>query len=126
MFVFKIENWKNLNKQAYFDYMLWIKDWEYIIKEYKKTRSNDQNRYYWALIDILYKETWVEKEEIHEKMRMKFLVVNSWWKSLPYCRSTTKLTKEEFWFYIENIKNFFAELLWMILPSADEFENFIK
>lgn len=111
--------------QAMLDRLVTAKDWEYIIKERKNTRSDKQNRYYRWLIDLVSKETGIDKDEIHEKMRMKFLYIppkNE--KQLPYCKSTSKLTTADFTEYIENMRNFFAELLWMNLPNADERENF--
>lgn len=98
-----------------------------MIKERKNTRSDKQNAYYWALIDLVSKETGIDKDEIHEKMRMKFLIQQSDNpKHLPYVKSTSKLTTAEFTTYIEDMRNFFAELLGMVLPSAEEFENFIN
>jgi hypothetical protein len=57
-------------------------------------------------------------------MKMKFLLVHGDAKRLPYCRSTAKLTTSEFCEYIESVKDFMAQ--WgIILPSAEEFENYV-
>ena len=45
---------------------------------------------------------------------------------LPYCRSTSKLDTKEFTDYIENVKNFMAERIGLVLPSAEERSNFIN
>ena len=121
MFVFKIENWKNLNNQAYFNYMLDIKDWDYQIKEYKKTRSNDQNRYYWGwVLKTIAESMWDWADYVHWVMSMKFLVDNT--KKSPYIKSTANLNSKEFTEYIENIKDFVAPF-GIIIPSADEFRE---
>lgn len=122
-----IKNWKLEDNWQLLDWIIKSKDWKYVIKERKNTRSDKQNSYYWALIDLVSKETGIDKDEIHEKMRYKFLTIppkNE--KQLPYCKSTSKLTTSEFWEYIEAMRNFFAELLGMNLPDANEWENFIN
>ena len=122
-----IKNWNIQDSIWFMENLGKLKDWKYVIKERKNTRSDKQNSYYWALIDLVSKETGIDKDEIHEKMRYKFLSVPPKSdKQLPYCKSTSKLTTAEFTTYIEDMRNFFAELLGMVLPSAEEFENFIS
>jgi len=71
-------------------------------------------------------ETGIDKDTIHEKMKMKFLFVPWEWHILPYCRGTSDLNTAEFTDYIENMRNFFAEQLGLILPDANQFENYFK
>lgn len=110
--------WNNL-----LDFISQAQDWEYEIKKYRRTRSTDQNRYYRWLLNIIEKETWIDSDETHEKMRMKFLHVPESWVQLAYCKSTAKLNTTEFSEYIENVKNFMSQF-WIILPNADQYENF--
>lgn len=122
-----IEKWNIKNMPMLLDRLVKAKDWEYVLKPYKKTRSNDQNKYYRAILAKVEEETGMDKDEIHEKMRMKFLLQQSDNpKHLPYLKSTSKLTTGEFVEYIEKVKYFFAELLGMVIPSAEEWENFYK
>lgn len=118
----KVKDWKIINKEEYFDYISNLRDWEYEIKPYKRTRSTEQNRYYRWLLNIIEKETWIPAEEIHEKMRMKFLYVPESWVQLAYARSTATLKTDEFSEYIEKIKNFVAQY-GIVLPDADQYEN---
>ena len=123
MLYFETKNWKVVkNLQDFRD--LLNNDWKRVIKKWRKKRTLDQNSYYFWLLWIVESETWQDTETIHEKMKMKFLYVPSKWNELAYCRSTTQLDTKEFTDYIENIKNFFAEF-GIILPDANDFENFI-
>ena len=123
MLYFETKNWNVVkNLQDFRD--LLNNDWKRVIKKWRKKRTLDQNSYYFWLLWIVESETWQDTETIHEKMKMKFLYVPSKWNELAYCRSTTQLDTKEFTDYIENIKNFFAEF-GIILPDANEFENFI-
>ena len=122
-----IKNWNIVDKQKYIDDFSKLPDWTFVIKKEKLIRTTPQNAYYWSLIDIVSKETGIDKEEIHDKMRMKFLYMPPKTdKQLPYCKSTTKLTTGEFTEYIENLRNFFAELLWLQLPDAKHYDDFIS
>lgn len=118
----KIKDWKIINKEEYFDYMIGLRDWEYEIKSYRRTRSTEQNRYYRWLLSIIEKETGVSTDEVHEKMRMKFLYVPESWVHLAYTKSTTSLKTDEFSEYIENIKNFMAQF-WILLPNTSQYEQ---
>ena len=92
-----------------------------MIKEYKKTRSDEQNRYlWWGVYKTIADSTGDDSEYIHWVMGMKFLVDHS--KKAPYIKSTAKLTTTEFSEYIENIKNFVAPF-WIIIPNAEDFYN---
>jgi len=124
MFYINILKWNIVNQEEYIEYFNNIKDWQYVIKKKVKSRTNQQNNYLWWLYGIIEKETGQDSETIHEKMKQKFLYIKWEWLSLPYCRSTAKLTTKEFSDFIENMRNFFAELLWIQLPDADQREDF--
>jgi len=114
----QVKDKKILNNQMFYDFFENIKDWEYEIKPYHRTRSSDQNRYYRSLLSIVEKESWIPSEETHEKMRMKFLYVPESGVQLWYCKSTAKLNTSEFGEYIEKVKNFMAQF-WILLPEAE-------
>lgn len=124
MLVFKKTNNKILQMERLHQRLYDAPEGEYVIKKYKRTRTTDQNKYYWWLLDIVSKETWTDKDELHERMRMKFLKVEEDGK-LPYCKSTASLDVWQFIEYIENVKNFFAEF-GIVLPSAEEFEKYLS
>ena len=116
--IITIKNWKIVNSKLYFEYISNLGDNTYEIKPYKKTRSDAQNRYYRSLLQYIEKETWIDVNDTHEKMRMKRLLVPESWTQLAYLRSTSSLNTQEFTEYIEKIKNFMAEF-WINLPSAN-------
>ena len=116
--IIKIKEWVVLNNQEVFDFFATAKDWEYEVKKCVKSRSWKQNRYYWKLLDIVEQETGIDKDDCHEKMKMRFLYVPATNIMLPYCKSTSKLNSSEFTEYIENVKNFMAQY-WIVLPEAD-------
>ena len=85
-------------------------------KKYKKVRSLEQNRLYRKILSVVSDETWHDIQDLHEKMRMKFLYIPESWVQLAYCKSTSNLDTCEFTKYIENIKNFFAQFN-IIIPD---------
>jgi hypothetical protein len=94
------------------DLLKWValqSDGVYAITRWRNARSNDQNAYYWALLELVQDHTGMDKDDIHEKMKYQFLSVAVPSGQLPYCRSTSKLDTKEFTDYIENMKNFMAE-----------------
>jgi len=123
--IIEVKEWNIINKDEYFEFMRNLQDGYYEIKKYIKNRSNEQNRYYRWLLSIVEKDSGIPVEEVHEKMRMKFLYVPESWTQLWYCKSTAKLTSFEFSEYIENIKNFMAQY-WIILPDANDFNSINK
>jgi len=125
------------NEQLYREFLLSLKhDWPYelTIKQIVKPRTDRQNRYYWGVvIDMITQEICgntnaVEKEEIHRSLARHFLVedhidlvggvqIN---KVPP---STTSLSTVEFKEYIEMVRRWAAEFLYMNIPDPKEAEN---
>lgn len=118
-----IKDWQIENMDDLIQWLFDASDWEYAIQKRKKKRSNQQNRYYRWLLQIVEKETGVPKEETHEKMKMKFLYVAWDGKSLPYCKSTSKLKTDEFVEYIDKVVAFMSEF-GIVLPTPEEYENY--
>lgn len=48
-------------------------EWEIIIKPYKRNRTQEQNRLYWAWLGEIARETGADAEELHEAYKRKFL-----------------------------------------------------
>lgn len=64
------------NKQAALDYigkMNTAEKWAVTVAPFKKRRSNNQNRLYWAWIRILGTHFGMEDDELHEVIAGKFL-----------------------------------------------------
>lgn len=121
--IVKFKDWKVINNEDFMTLIMSIKDGEYVFEKYKKTRTNDQNRYLrWCVYKTIAKAMWEEDENyIHWVMWMKFLVDRT--KKAEYIKSTANLSTQEFMEYIENIKNFVAQY-WIIIPEADEFWDY--
>jgi len=64
-----------------------------IVSEYKKIRSNDQNRLWWFLMTWAGDELGYTKEEMHDTFRAMFITDRS--KEMPVVRSTTTLNTKE-------------------------------
>lgn len=95
------------------------------------TRSNQQNRYYFGIVVPLIQKgikdlgTELTKEETHEFLKAKFnadeiQVVDKnsgelLYESIP--KSTTRLNKEDFSAYTEQIQRWAAEFLSIIIPD---------
>jgi hypothetical protein len=106
------------------------KDVTITIARKKKTRSNEQNRFYWgALLPIVqaaFRDIGhiLTQEETHLMLRAKFLNV-----ALPigedglfidHIRSTTELSTTEFMEYIESIRWWCYENLGVTIPEPNE------
>lgn len=108
-----------------------LKDGKYLIEinDHNK-RSSPQNRYYWGLVVPMVKRglyehgTEVTEQEVHEYFKAKFNVTAILNEStgevdnVPL--STTRLNKEQFSDYIENIQRWAAEWLQMVIPDPGE------
>lgn len=105
------------NKAMFDQNIAMLKDWVYEIRPYKADRTNLQNRYlrgwvYGPIAEHIGEDT----EYIHWVMGMKFLLDRS--KKAPYVRSTATLNTAEFSDYVEKIRNFVAERVYV--PSPEE------
>ncbi len=73
---------------------------EVIIRKKRSRRSDQQNRYWWAIVTILSKELGYEKNEMHEILKFKFLQKEKHDENsgevYQYIGSTAKLNKMEF------------------------------
>jgi ribosomal protein L39E len=94
------------------------------LKEDRDNRSNNQNRYYWAVvIKTLSDETGFTPEEMHEVLKRKFLKYN---KVLPngeqvgITMSTTDLDTKEFEEYMEQIRRFAIQELDILILLPNE------
>lgn len=107
---------------------------ELTVKKWHKTRSNNQNSYYWGVIvemitfaiNDLGNE--FEKDTIHELLRSMFLqttneIVNKESgevKQVTYIKSTTKLTTVEMEVYLEKCRVYAAETFDCYIPNPNE------
>lgn len=94
------------------------------ITEYRRNRTDRQNRYYWGVIVKMLSEYFGydkdEETELHEGLKQKFLLVKG--KHLEYVRSTRKLTTVEFNNYIDQIIRWAAKSYSVVLPDPDSWQ----
>lgn len=94
------------------------------IQKLKSVRSQQQNRYWWAIVTILAKEIGYTKNEMHEILKFKFLkrskIVENTGEILEYIESTTKLNKSDFADMTSELIRWSAETFNVILPIPGE------
>jgi len=81
------------------------------VKTYAKKRTNPQNAYYWAVLEIIRKELGYTKEEMHNEFRQHFLGTNDnvskisgkWYQTI---KSTTDLNTKDFADYMTKVQAF--------------------
>ena len=101
-----------------------LPDGEYIVQKYNPPRNLEQNKMYWALLTLVEKETWNDKEYLAEMMKMEFLwkkkYIKLWWKrklvKKPW--STKNLKRDEMAYYYSQVERFFGDL-WYKLPPPN-------
>ncbi len=96
---------------------------EITIGKRKKGRSNNQNSYYWAVVvEILSKELGYTPDEIHEALKMKFLVKHT--GKIPTYVSTTKLSTVKMEEYLTKVREWASSFLGCYIPLPGEVDFF--
>jgi hypothetical protein len=96
---------------------------EVTVKEYKPKRSNQLNQYYWGVVvKIISDYTGYTKEETHELLKQTFLkkkiLINDEWYDTT--ESTTKMNNKEMLEFIEDVKQWAAQTLYVYIPDPHE------
>ena len=120
MIVFQKRLGSLVNKTKLLEEIGSLKDGDYEIVVFKRDRSIMQNRYlWWGVYGTIAEYTGYDQEYIHEVMKHKFLLDSS--GKIPVPRSTTSLNTKEFTDYVDAIRNFMAEFVY--IPSAEEWKK---
>lgn len=100
------------------------------VREFKGTRSNQANRYYWGIVvELIHhalNESGIEvsREGTHELLKLRFLREDKPFGAagefITMVKSTTELDRDEFATYIEKCKQFAAEYLNINIPDPGE------
>lgn len=90
------------------------------ITQYRKGRSDPQNKYLWACIGIMADHFGYTKEEMYTTLCAMFLVDRS--GPLPVVRGSSSLDTKEFTDFMEQIKRIAAEYD-IILPDPNHFDE---
>ncbi len=102
---------------------------EVTIKEYKDTRSNRANRYYWGVvIPSVFKAfaemgiKLVNHDQAHESLRQKFLMeeVQVGEESFRVPKSTSRMKTDEFANYIFVVVDYLREYYNFVVPEPKE------
>lgn len=89
-------------------------EWVVTISPLEYTRTIEQNRLYWAIVDELCRASGQDKEAMHEWLKGKFLgstYVVFRGEAFEYSRSTTKLSVAEFSAFVTEVEAWAAEHL---------------
>ena len=98
------------------------KDVYITVTKVTKSRSGNQNRYYWGVvIDLLSKETGYEPEEMHEAMKMQFLKDHNETR-FQVAKGTSGLTTAEFEDYMSKIRRWASQYLTLYIAEPNEIE----
>ncbi len=81
------------------------KEIEVSIGKPEKKRSNQQNKLYWKMLEIVCYETGNSKDDLHDYYRSKYWheIIEIMGEKYKRLRSTTELTSEEFGVYLRDI-----------------------
>lgn len=93
------------------------------VAEWKNTRSNNQNNYYWGVVVRLIADTTgYSLQEAHEALKVKFLLQPKIVKevSLPTIKSTALLNSKEFEDYCAEIREWAIAELDCYIPLPNE------
>lgn len=100
------------------------------VSEFRETRSNQANRYYWGVVvelihDALNDAGWeVTKEGTHDMLKFRFLredkPIGNDGEFITTIKSTSELDTMEFGEYIEHCCRFAAEYLNTVIPPPGE------
>ena len=95
---------------------------EFVLRERRAERSNQQNAYYWSVIvAMLAEHTGYSNEEMHENLKRMFLgQIDE--HGLMRVGSTAKLKTEEFQEYIAKIMRWAAMDLSLVLPDPKQID----
>jgi len=95
------------------------------IKKQSKSRTVQQNRWYWACIKIIADDLGYEEDEAHYYFRQMFLSGFRYnklsKKEEPFIGSTTKLSTKQFTVYIEKVRRFAIQRLNISTPTPNLF-----
>jgi hypothetical protein len=104
---------------------------EIVISPRRRTRSEQQNRYYWGVVIAMAKDAFIElghedisSEDVHDFFKNRFnnreLINENTAEVLTIPQSTASLTTVDFMTYIDKCVKFGAETLNIQIPSPNE------
>jgi len=121
----------SFGRDTLYDFFRKCKDgyYEVSIAKEKKSRSNNQNRYYWGAVIPIVRQGLLDlgirmtSEETHDLLKYKFLLVEHITKDGEIVRGlgkTSDLTTSEFMDYLAAIQEWAVEFLSVQIPDPNE------
>lgn len=90
----------------------------------RSKRTTQQNRYWWACMDIIGKKIGETKEAAHEICKYKFLkrekVNEGTGEIYEYLKSTTELDRAEFAYLVQQLQIWCADSLGIVLADPEQ------
>lgn len=109
------------------------KEWQLTIEKKKKSRSLNQNAYYWGVVIPMVRAALhdlgmkLSRQEVHELLKLKFLkkeIINeNTGEVFEYIGGSSELTTTEFMDFIAELQQWSAEYLNIVIPSPNEQVN---
>lgn len=94
-------------------------DYRITIEEISASRTNEQNRFYWAILNDIADQTGNTSDDLHETFRAMFLTDRG--ATPPRIRSTTELDVREFITYIDQILAYVGTEMGITVRQTREF-----
>ena len=94
-------------------------DYRITIEEVDAGRTNEQNRFYWAILNEIADQTGNSSDDLHETFRAMFLTERG--AIPPRIRSTTELDVREFITYIDQILAYIGTEMGITVRQTREF-----
>lgn len=94
-------------------------DYRITIEEVDAGRTNEQNRFYWAILNEIADQTGNSSDDLHETFRAMFLTDRG--AVPPRIRSTTELDVREFITYIDQILAYIGTEMGITVRQTREF-----
>jgi hypothetical protein len=94
-------------------------DYRITIEEVDAGRTNEQNRFYWAVLNEIADQTGNSSDDLHETFRAMFLTDRG--AVPPRIRSTTELDVREFITYIDQILAYIGTEMGITVRQTREF-----
>lgn len=93
------------------------------IGEFKPTRTNRANAYYWGVVlKCISDDSGHDPESLHEHFKRKFLtpLIVTIMDEETKIYTTRTLDSQEFWDYVERVRVFAGEFFNIIIPAPSE------
>lgn len=101
-----------------------LNEFEVVVRKKVKSRSSEQNKWYWACVTIIGNELGYERNQMHEIIKYRFLkseaVDKKTGEVFEYLKSSAELTTTEFTEFMDGLIRWSAETFNIVLPMPNE------